>query len=138
MCGYKRVRLRDVVSEGECEQLVCRCSDLWRVLGFPEYAGKSWKQNGCARKAKAMAMRFVRKLRSRGGLLRMNIFRCRSPCGIRSAAVRWKQRDSLHAEAGCRRKSGRILSGLLQRWEPCIQLSSGGEGCGRRPRCRHA
>ena len=25
----KRVRLRDVVSEGECEQLVRRCSDLW-------------------------------------------------------------------------------------------------------------
>ena len=35
---YKRVRLRDVVSEAECEQLVRRCSDLWRALGFPEYA----------------------------------------------------------------------------------------------------
>lgn len=32
----KRVRLRDVVSEAECVQLVRRCSDLWRVLGFPE------------------------------------------------------------------------------------------------------
>ena len=34
----KRVRLTDVVSETECELLMRRCSDLWRVLGFPEYA----------------------------------------------------------------------------------------------------
>jgi hypothetical protein len=33
-----RVRLRDVVSETECELLIRRCSDLWRALGFPEYA----------------------------------------------------------------------------------------------------
>lgn len=34
----KRVSLRDVISETECEQLYRRCSDLWRALGFPEYA----------------------------------------------------------------------------------------------------
>ena len=34
----ERVRLRDVISETECELLVRRCSDLWRALGFPEYA----------------------------------------------------------------------------------------------------
>ena len=34
----KWVCLRDVVSETECELLVRRCSDLWRALGFPEYA----------------------------------------------------------------------------------------------------
>ena len=33
-----RVRLRDVVSETECELLSKRRSDLWRALGFPEYA----------------------------------------------------------------------------------------------------
>ena len=33
-----RVRLRDVISETECELLSRRCSDLWRALGFPEYA----------------------------------------------------------------------------------------------------
>lgn len=33
-----RVRLRDVISETECELLIRRCSDLWRALGFPEYA----------------------------------------------------------------------------------------------------
>ena len=33
-----RVRLRDVVSETECELLLRRCSDLWKNLGFPEYA----------------------------------------------------------------------------------------------------
>lgn len=33
-----RVRLRDVISETECELLIRRCSDLWRPLGFPEYA----------------------------------------------------------------------------------------------------
>ena len=33
-----RVRLRDVISETECELLDRRCSDLWRALGFPEYA----------------------------------------------------------------------------------------------------
>lgn len=33
-----RVRLRDVTSETECELLIRRCSDLWRNLGFPEYA----------------------------------------------------------------------------------------------------
>ena len=32
------VRLRDVISETECELLIRRCSDLWRALGFPEYA----------------------------------------------------------------------------------------------------
>lgn len=34
----KRVSLRDVISETECELLSRRCSDLWRALGFPEYA----------------------------------------------------------------------------------------------------
>ena len=34
----KRVRLTDVISEAECELLDRRCSDLWRALGFPEYA----------------------------------------------------------------------------------------------------
>lgn len=33
-----RVRLRDVISETECELLSRRRSDLWRALGFPEYA----------------------------------------------------------------------------------------------------
>lgn len=33
-----RVRLRDVISETECELLDRRCSDLWRALGHPEYA----------------------------------------------------------------------------------------------------
>ena len=33
-----RVRLSDVVSEAECELLSRRRSDLWRALGFPEYA----------------------------------------------------------------------------------------------------
>ena len=33
-----RVRLRDVISETECELLDRRCSDLWRALGYPEYA----------------------------------------------------------------------------------------------------
>ena len=33
-----RVRLSDVVSEAECESLSRRRSDLWRVLGRPEYA----------------------------------------------------------------------------------------------------
>ena len=33
-----RVRLSDVVSEAECELLSRRRSDLWRVLGHPEYA----------------------------------------------------------------------------------------------------
>jgi len=33
-----RVRLRDVISETECELLNRRCSDLWGKLGFPEYA----------------------------------------------------------------------------------------------------
>jgi hypothetical protein len=33
-----RVRLRDVISETECELLSKRRSDLWKVLGFPEYA----------------------------------------------------------------------------------------------------
>ena len=33
-----RVRLRDVVSETECELLSRRRSDLWRALGFPEEA----------------------------------------------------------------------------------------------------
>ena len=32
-----RVRLRDVISETECELLDRRCSQLWRALGFPEY-----------------------------------------------------------------------------------------------------
>ncbi|MBQ9230513.1 MAG: hypothetical protein IJ190_04945 [Prevotella sp.] len=32
-----RVRLRDVISETECELLHRRCSQLWRALGFPEY-----------------------------------------------------------------------------------------------------
>ncbi len=31
------VRLRDVISEAECELLYRRCSQLWRALGFPEY-----------------------------------------------------------------------------------------------------
>ena len=34
----RRVRLTDVISETECELLSRRCSDLWRALGFPEYA----------------------------------------------------------------------------------------------------
>ena len=34
----KRVRLTDVISETECELLQRRCSDLWRALGYPEYA----------------------------------------------------------------------------------------------------
>lgn len=34
----ERVRLHDVISETECELLVRRCNDLWRALGFPEYA----------------------------------------------------------------------------------------------------
>ncbi len=33
-----RVRIRDVISETECELLARRRSDLWRALGFPEYA----------------------------------------------------------------------------------------------------
>ena len=33
-----RVSLRDVISETECELLDRRCSDLWRKLGYPEYA----------------------------------------------------------------------------------------------------
>jgi len=33
-----RVRLTDVISETECELLSRRRSDLWRALGFPEYA----------------------------------------------------------------------------------------------------
>jgi hypothetical protein len=33
-----RVRLRDVISETECELLARRCSDLWQTLGHPEYA----------------------------------------------------------------------------------------------------
>lgn len=33
-----RVRLRDVISEREVELLDRRVSDLWRHLGFPEYA----------------------------------------------------------------------------------------------------
>ena len=33
----RRVRLRDVISETECELLNRRCSLLWRVLGHPEY-----------------------------------------------------------------------------------------------------
>jgi hypothetical protein len=33
-----RVSLKDVVSETEYELLSRRCSDLWRALGFPEYA----------------------------------------------------------------------------------------------------
>ena len=32
-----RVRLRDVISETECELLYRRCSQLWRALGHPEY-----------------------------------------------------------------------------------------------------
>ena len=32
-----RVRLRDVISETECELLERRCSQLWRALGLPEY-----------------------------------------------------------------------------------------------------
>lgn len=32
-----RVRLRDVISEAECESLERRCSQLWRALGHPEY-----------------------------------------------------------------------------------------------------
>ena len=41
-----RVSLRDVISETECELLVRRCSDLWRALGFPEYAwwDKYWDE----------------------------------------------------------------------------------------------
>ena len=38
-----RVRLRDVISETECELLDRRSSDLWRALGFPEYAW--WDSN---------------------------------------------------------------------------------------------
>ena len=34
----KRVRLTDVISETECELLVRRVSDMWRALGYPEYA----------------------------------------------------------------------------------------------------
>ena len=34
----RRVRLTDVISETECELLARRRSDLWRNLGFPEYA----------------------------------------------------------------------------------------------------
>lgn len=33
-----RVRLRDVISETECELLYRRCSDLWHHLGYPEYS----------------------------------------------------------------------------------------------------
>jgi hypothetical protein len=33
-----RVRLRDVISETECELLAKRRSDLWRALGCPEQA----------------------------------------------------------------------------------------------------
>ena len=33
----QRVRLRDVISETECELLDRRCSQLWRALGHPEY-----------------------------------------------------------------------------------------------------
>lgn len=42
----ERVRLRDVISETECELLSRRCSDLWRALGFPEYAwwDEEWEQ----------------------------------------------------------------------------------------------
>ena len=32
------VKIYDVISETECELLLRRCSDLWRALGFPEYA----------------------------------------------------------------------------------------------------
>ena len=32
-----RVRLRDVISETECELLERRCCQLWRALGHPEY-----------------------------------------------------------------------------------------------------
>ena len=32
-----RVRLRDVISETECELLDRRCSQLWRALGHPEH-----------------------------------------------------------------------------------------------------
>lgn len=41
-----RVRLRDVVSETECELLARRCSDLWRALGYPEYAwwNETWEK----------------------------------------------------------------------------------------------
>ena len=34
----KRVKIRDVISETECELLARRRSDLWRALGFPERA----------------------------------------------------------------------------------------------------
>lgn len=34
----KRVSFHEVISETECELLDRRCSDLWRALGFPEYA----------------------------------------------------------------------------------------------------
>ena len=34
----KRVKIRDVISETECEMLARRRSDLWRALGFPERA----------------------------------------------------------------------------------------------------
>lgn len=33
-----RVRIIDVISETECELLAKRRSDLWKALGFPEYA----------------------------------------------------------------------------------------------------
>lgn len=33
----RRVSLRDVISETECELLYRRCSQLWRALGFPQY-----------------------------------------------------------------------------------------------------
>ena len=36
--NHERVSIRDVISETECELLSRRCSDLWRALGFPEYA----------------------------------------------------------------------------------------------------
>ena len=38
------VSIRDVISETECELLARRQSDLWRALGFPEYAwwDKQW------------------------------------------------------------------------------------------------
>ena len=32
------VSIRDVISETEYELLLRRCSDLWRALGFPQYA----------------------------------------------------------------------------------------------------
>ena len=41
-----RVKLRDVISETECELLIRRCSNLWRMLGYPEYAwwDETWEK----------------------------------------------------------------------------------------------